>query len=306
MTIKLVAQSISRFYFRPAPGKPVVVACDAEKAELARALVIETESQGHPSILALLEGETPALQQALVRLLETDSIALAVFASHRMWTELKLMQRLTFRNRQPSLQGKPDPIFFDAVTPLDSLQRLYRANPASIRKFVDGLKRNLPDHRPVHLTNNAGTKLKFTPRNWEPWGWELMTCPVEGSIEGKIVVDGGVFFDRLSQPIELNIKKGKLAGISCQDAGDAVFRQYRQWMMEALEANSANAQLCEVGLGANPEAQLSQVVMESEAVQGTAHFCFGDNTQFAGMGGQNQTGWHGGTVIIQTPHLKLI
>jgi leucyl aminopeptidase (aminopeptidase T) len=132
-----------------------------------------------------------------------------------------------------------------------------------------------------------------------------MTCPEENSIEGRIIVDGGVFFDLTTLPIELIIEQGKLTRMNCQDAGNAVFRQYRQWMMEAFEANPANAQLCEVGLGANPEARLDSVVMESEAVQGTVHFCFGDNTLFEGMGGQNHTGWHGGTVILKEPRLRL-
>ena len=306
MDLQATARSIAQHYFRPPPGKPVVVACDSEKVGLARALAAELEKQGHPAVLAMLEGNLPASQQALQRLLENDAIALAVFASHAMWSGLGLSQYLTFRSRQPSLLGKPDPLFFDAVIPLDSLERLYCANPASIRLFVEGLRRNLPDHRPVRLTTQAGTRLTFTARIWEPWGWELMTCPLEDSIDGKIVVDGGVFFDRITQPIELTIRHGKLAGMACQDPGDAVFRRYRQWMMEAFETNPANAQLCEVGLGVNPGAQLSPVVMESEAVQGTAHFCFGDNAQFAGMGGQNQTGWHGGTVILTTPRLKLV
>lgn len=301
MNVVQAAQNIAQFYFRPLPGKPVVIACDAEKHELARALAAELESMGHLNILAVLEGEPPALRLAIERLLDDSSIALAVFASHQMWSDLGLNERFTFQNRTPSLLGSPDPLFFDAVTPLENLVRLYSADPNAIQSFLDGLQKNLDDHASFRLTTPAGTDLVFTSRDWQPWGWEMMTCPVEGSLEGRIVADAGVFFGRVSQPIELSIQAGELTTMRCSDPDDAVFRQYRQWMMEALELNPNNAQLAEVGLGANPGAQISEVVMESEAVQGTLHVCFGDNTIFEGMGGQNSTGWHGGTVIIQEP-----
>lgn len=301
MSLDQAAQYIARHYFSPPAGKPVVVACDAEKLVLGRALVAELEAAGNPAIVAVLEGETPALRQALARLLDDDSIALAVLASHRMWADLGLNKRLTFRQRQPSLQGRPDPLFFDAVTPLESLVRLYSVDPQDIQVFLDGLQWNLRDLADLRLTTPAGTDLLFTARQWQPWGWEMMTCPIESSVHGRIVVDAGVFFGRISQPFELTIDMGKLTATHCPDPEDPIFRQYRQWMMEAMEIHPGNAQVAEIGLGANPGAQISEVVMESEAVQGTIHVCFGDNAIYEGMGGQNATGWHGGTVILYDP-----
>ena len=303
MNLTQAAQNIARHYFRPPTGKPVVITCDAEKIELARLLAAEMEAVGHPTILPVLEGESAVLRQALERLLDDDSIALAVFASHAMWVDLGLSERFMLRDRLPGLRGKPEPLFFDAVTPLESLVRLYGADPQAIQLFLDGLQRNLQEHAEIRLTTPAGTDLTFTSRQWQPWGWELMTCPVEASVNGQIVVDAGVFFGQITQPIELVIESGKLSAVSCPDREDPVFRQYRQWMMEAIELNPLNAQLAEVGLGANPGAQISEVVMESEAVQGTLHVCFGDNASFDGMGGQNPTGWHGGTVILKNPRL---
>lgn len=301
MDLQTAARHIAQVYFRPPPGKPVVIVCDAEKETLARALAAELEQRGCPTLLPILEGEASALRQAMARLLEDEGIALAIFASHRMWSELGLQQRFTFRERMPSLVGKPQPLFFDAVTPLESLIRLYGADPESIRRFIQGLRRNLQDGARLHLTTPAGSDLTFTARQWQPWGWEMMTCPLEESVHGKIVVDAGVFFASVHQPFELRIENGRLTGMYCADRNDDIFRQYRQWMMEALEENPANAQVAEVGLGANPTAQISEVVMESEAVQGTVHLCFGDNQIFSGMGGQNCTGWHGGTVILKDP-----
>ena len=304
MNLLQAVQNIANYYFLPPEGKPVVITCDKEKLVLARALAAEMEKKGHATILPVLEGDPAALRQALDRLLADSSIALAVFASHDMWANLDLAQRFTLRSRQPSLQGKPDPLFFDAVTPVESLIRLYETDPQSILLFLQGLQRNLDDHPETRLTTPAGTDLTFTARQWQPWGWELMTCPIEDSLEGRIVVDAGVFFGRVTQPFELVIEAGKLTAMRCADQEDPIFRQYRQWMMEAMELNPANAQLSEIGLGANSGAKISEVVMESEAVQGTVHVCFGDNSKFESMGGQNPTGWHGGTVIMKKPHFS--
>ena len=303
MDLQQAAENIAWHYFQPPQGKPVVIACDAEKLELGHVLAAVLESAGNPVILPVLDAEPARLRQALERLLEDESIALAVLASHTMWADLGLSERFMLRDRQPSLQGEATPLFFDAVTPLDSLVRLYGADPQAIQSFLQGLQRNLQDAAETRLTTPAGTDLTFRSRTWQPWGWELMTCPLEESVNGLVVADAGVFFGQVSQPIELEIENGRLASMRCPDREEAVFRQYRQWMMEALELNPANAQVAEIGLGANPGAQISEVVMESEAVQGTLHVCFGDNTIFAGMGGQNETGWHGGTVILKTPRL---
>jgi len=304
MDLQTTAQNIAQYYFRPPMGKPVAVASDPDKLELARALVTVLEDLGNPTILPVLEGDIPAMRQGLERLLDDEEIALAIFASHFMWAELGLNERFTMRNRLPSLVGLANPIFFDAVTPLDSLLRLYGADPQAIYDFIEGLRRNLDDHAFTRLTTPAGTDLRFTARNWEPWGWEMMTCPVEDSINGTLVVDAGVFFGTVNQPIELTIEGGKLTAMRALDRDDEVFRQYRQWMMETMEENAANAQLAEVGIGANPGAQISGVVMESESVQGTVHVCFGDNRMFAGMGGSNASNWHGGTVIMKAPRFE--
>jgi hypothetical protein len=179
MSMQLAAQNIARVYFRPPPAKPVVVACDQEKLELARAVAAVLEADGHPVIVPHLEGDAAAVRAALNRLLEDGSISLAVFASHSMWQELGLGRRFTLRQRQPSLEGRPHPLFFDAVIPLENLLRLYAADPESILKFVAGLRNYVNDDAAYRLTTPAGTDLTFTAREWQPWGWELMTCPVE-------------------------------------------------------------------------------------------------------------------------------
>jgi leucyl aminopeptidase (aminopeptidase T) len=304
VNLQTAAHNIAAHYFKLPPGKPVAIACEPEKHELARALAIELEKLKHPTILAVLEGDNPTLRAGLQTLLENEAVALAVLASHSMWTELGLKERFILSNRQPSLVSKADPIFFDAGTPLESLCRLYSADPQSIDAFLDGLKRNLKNFTATHLTTPGGTTLTFTARAWQAWGWEMMTCPVEDTVQGKIVADAGVFFGRLSQPIELTVENGRLTGMRCPERNDEVFRQYRQWMMEALEDNPGNAQVAEVGIGANPGAQISEVVMESEAVRGTVHICFGDNSIFQDMGGKNHTGWHGGTVVLKEPHFE--
>lgn len=74
-------------------------------------------------------------------------------------------------------------------------------------------------------------------------------------------------------------------------------------MEQRLAANPIDVCLAELGIGLNPCARLTGVIMEDETVRGTAHFCFGDNSRF---GGANRSGFHGGTVVIDSPALTVV
>ena len=105
-------------------------------------------------------------------------------------------------------------------------------------------------------------------------------------------------FGRVGKPITIEIRKGRVADVRCADDKDAVFTEYLRTMKEAFAADSANAQLAEVGIGGNGAAVVSDVIMESETVRGTCHFCFGENTRY---GGANAAKEHHGTVVMKEP-----
>ena len=60
----------------------------------------------------------------------------------------------------------------------------------------------------------------------------------------------------------------------------------------------ANTQLAEIGIGFCGGAQITDCFMEAEAAAGTCHFCFGNNVCYSG---ENQSGFHGASVLIRSP-----
>ena len=294
--------NILQHYFRAPAGREIVIVCDREKVQLAQTLVKELESRGSPGRVMLIGEDLSSFAKPLDDLRADDGVGLIVLASPRMWKGLGLAERFELRDRWPSIRSKCSPVFFDAVTPLPNMLRLYSADPEDNHRFLANVQQQLPSNTPVRIVAPGGTDISFLPRSWEIWGWEVLTYPVENSANGTIVADAGVFFAKVKTPIKLHIRDGKLVRIETPDAHDEVFQTYIKWMTQAREADPGNWQLAEVGIGGNAHARITDVLMESEVVRGTCHFCFGDNSMF---GGGHKTPWHGGTVVVDGPQLRV-
>jgi len=283
-------------YVHVPAGREIVVLCDGDKLALAESLCAGIAARGAEPLLLRLRDDLVALPALLDTLLANDAIGLIALASHRMFGA-GLAARLDMGEGSPRLKAACAPCFFEAA-PLDSVVRLYRADPLDTRAYAHQVKAKLPDGGRFQVTAPGGTALAFVARDWRIHDWEILTSPIEDSVEGVIVADASVFFARVQAPIALTIERGWLRDIHCADDADPVFRQYVRWLRDAVAANPANWRLAEVGVGCNAEAKLSGIIMEDETVRGTCHFCFGDNVRY---GGANPSAWHGGTVVIHAP-----
>jgi len=294
--------NILQHCLRPPAGREIVVIHDSEKEDLARRFSAVLEERGHPVSFFVVGEDVGSSKADLERLLANDEVGLVLLTSPRMFHGLGLGGRLEFRDGVPSIRADSHPVFFDTVIPTENLVRLYSADPEGTDIYLARLRGGLREHAGLRLTTPAGTDLVFRAREWKKWPWEIATYPVEASVNGTIVVDGAVFFSQVTGPIRLEIGDGKLTRIDCDRDEDAVCRRYRDEMDRVHGDNPLNWQLAEVGLGGNSAARLGDVLMESESVRDTAHFCFGESAEF---GGENETGWHGGTVVVRAPFLEL-
>jgi leucyl aminopeptidase (aminopeptidase T) len=109
---------------------------------------------------------------------------------------------------------------------------------------------------------------------------EAFVAPLEGTAEGKVIVDGSMV-DTLRGRIEITVKKGVATKISGKFA-DKLIK-----MLD--EAGKKAYNLAEFGIGTNPKAKLSGNVLEDEKVLGTCHVALGDNSTF---GGRTRVGIH--------------
>lgn len=101
--------------------------------------------------------------------------------------------------------------------------------------------------------------------------------PLHGKAEGVFVADasiGGI--GRLRRPVRITVKKGRAAMI---EGGKEAVKLRK--MLKKCGKNSGN--IAELGIGTNPGAKISGIVLEDEKVVGTAHIALGNSK---GLGGK--------------------
>jgi leucyl aminopeptidase (aminopeptidase T) len=145
-----------------------------------------------------------------------------------------------------------------------------------------------------HLRSRQGTDLhgSFEGRRGRPlWGVatepggyaappdvEVGASPVEGTAEGRVVVDGSLLFlgpDQLASPIELRFEAGRLVDVGGPDAwrlADALERSRDERMWN----------LAEVSIGLNPFSRPGGSALELEGIVGGAHVAVGNNVAYGG------------------------
>jgi aminopeptidase len=118
---------------------------------------------------------------------------------------------------------------------------------------------------------------------------ETFIAPVEGTAEGRLVVDGSIAaIGRLDEPVELTVRGGHLVA-----ASGAAGAQ----LMELLsEHGSDGTNVAELGIGTNESAVLTGNILEDEKILGTAHVAFGAS---AAIGGTVQVPVHLDCVVLR-------
>jgi leucyl aminopeptidase (aminopeptidase T) len=143
----------------------------------------------------------------------------------------------------------------------------------------------------VHITSPAGTDLYLSLKGRKahqdkglyhssgtagnlPAG-EVYAAPLEGTAEGVIVFDGSMGdIGVLKEPLVIKVKEGYAVEIKGKDA-DAL-----KAILEKYGKNAYN--IAEFGLGMNPKAAITGIILEDEKVLGTVHIALGDNSTMGG------------------------
>lgn len=116
---------------------------------------------------------------------------------------------------------------------------------------------------------------------------EGYVAPVEVEGDGVLVFDGSIAgYGLLSEPVEVVVSGGRLESAS-GEAG--------AWLVRTLDAGDGRT-VAEIGIGTNPAATLTGVVLEDEKLIGSAHVAFGSS---AGIGGVVQSAVHVDSVMLE-------
>jgi len=157
-----------------------------------------------------------------------------------------------------------------------------------IEKLMRKVHRRIRRGRKVVITTPAGTELTLSikGRNWItddtglcrgkggfttlPAG-EIFIAPVEGTAEGKLIVDGS-FAELLAEPAKLTISEG----IAAKVAGA------HKAILEMNKGGRDGRTVAKLGIGLNPKSNIIGNVLEDEKCLGTANIGFGGNSTFGG------------------------
>jgi leucyl aminopeptidase (aminopeptidase T) len=116
---------------------------------------------------------------------------------------------------------------------------------------------------------------------------EAYVAPVELEGEGVLVFDGSVAgFGLLDEPMRVELAGGRLVTASGKAGA---------WLEQLLDAGDGRT-VAELGIGTNPAATLTGVVLEDEKIIGSAHVAFGSS---AGVGGVVQAAVHVDSVMLE-------
>lgn len=108
---------------------------------------------------------------------------------------------------------------------------------------------------------------------------EANVSPVEGSAEGRIVVDASIPYigiGLLREPVEMTVERGLITEIRGGHEAEVLRRD----LEEKGDPNVYN--IAELGVGLNPRSEMTGIMLDDEGVLGSAHIGIGTNITLGG------------------------
>jgi leucyl aminopeptidase (aminopeptidase T) len=108
-------------------------------------------------------------------------------------------------------------------------------------------------------------------------GGECPTSPLEGTTNGKIVVDFSMdSIGRLREPLIFTVEDGRVLSVTG-------FREEALAIERVFEKDEDARNIAEFSVGTNPGARLIGNLAEDKKLLGTVHFAIGDNKSLGGV-----------------------
>jgi leucyl aminopeptidase (aminopeptidase T) len=278
-----------------APGERVAVLHNAPQAEIAAALAAaaraaqaEVTVAGFPT----LERHGVEPPDEVARAIAAADVCFAATDTSLSHTQARLAG--TARGgRFASLPTVTEDIFC-RVIPVDYVEMTRRgAAIAALITQVDEIRITSPQGTDARLVvrgrdgRNDDGDLRAPGAFGNLPAGEAYVAPVEVEGEGVLVFDGSVAgFGLLEEPMTVELAGGRLVSAS-GEAG--------AWLERYLDSADGRT-VAELGIGTNPAATLTGIVLEDEKIMGTAHVAFGSS---AGIGGVVQAGVHVDSVMLE-------
>lgn len=265
-------------------GESVLVVTDEPLRNIGLHLWLKARELGAEAIYVeiiprSIHGEEPP--KPVAEAMKTSNVVVA--PTSKSITHTMARKEATERGaRVATMPGITEDIFIRTMSvDYELVQRVTNA----VADVLDGGKE-------VRVITGFGTDLTFSiegrkarrstgvlvnPGDWGnlPSG-EAYIAPVEGTANGVVVVDGSMAgVGVLTQPIKIVFRDG----IATHIEGGAEATKLNE-LLSRYGDEARN--LGEFGIGTNPGARISGVVLEDEKVMGTIHIALGSNFDFGG------------------------
>ena len=283
-SIEKAAQIILTKNMNVKKGEKVLIITDENKKQISELLLNESSKITDTELIEIpvgkMNGEEPEKEIA-EKMLDYDVIL--------MPTTKSLSHTIARKNasekgaRIASMPGITEEI----------LERAIDVNHEKIKHKGLKLKEILANADSVNLLTQKGTMLAFSIKGREPHGgkagichtpgsWanipdgEVFIAPVEGTADGVYVIDASVgSIGKTKTPIKIIVEKGYAVKITGEVEAEKLKHVLEKCGKEAF-------QIAEFGIGTNPGAKITGIVLEDEKAIGTCHIALGSNFAFGG------------------------
>ncbi|MEE9379188.1 MAG: aminopeptidase [Candidatus Lokiarchaeia archaeon] len=165
---------------------------------------------------------------------------------------------------------------------------------------ADKMIKSLDNAKIAHVTTPGGTDIVIDIEdrpfstdvkiNKEPYFanlpcGEIWCGPIESKANGIIVCDGSIGdIGKVKKPLKIYVKNGKIVKLESED------QKLVEDVERLINLDEEARIIGELGIGLNPGAKLSGILLEDEKALQTAHIAFGNNEEM--KGGQNRSKTH--------------
>lgn len=277
-------------------GEKLLILTDAEQLNLAEVFVRAGNDLGIETVMVCgpvrTSGEMPELSKAALE--QADAAMMITTGS---FTHTKGRAEATARGCR--IASMP------TIT-AEIVETALNANYDEVERIGNILAEKLTKCEKVRVTTKAGTDLTLYAGGREgiadtgklveksafgnlPAG-EAMVAPIETKGDGVLVVDGVIAdFKVMEEPLSITFADGRIVKTEGPDAEE--FDQF------VAQFDDTAKNICEFGIGTNPQCHIMGNGLVDEKVYGTIHIACGNNLF---MGGQQDCNMHY-DMIIKAP-----
>ena len=299
-SLKISAQTVIKTCMDIRRGENVLIVCDPTTGDIGQALHEAANERSDRVLLIVMpkarhHGEEPP--SPVANLMRQQQVVIAP-TRYSLTHTRAIRQSVRAGARVATMPGMTNEMFSRGGMSADFNE---------IKQKISDLTPYFRRRRIVNVKSEQGTDVSFEV-NWREWklddngicnrpkmltnlpAGKAFIMPREGTMNGKVVIDGSWESNLVDEPITLVIEEGMVMDVKGGTTAATIRQEFGEAAKRLRTKDRENVwTVAEFGFGMNPQARLSGNVLEDEKRLGTCYFSVGDNTA---LGGNSAVGIH--------------